>query len=257
MQTVVLSAPVSAVVESVLVRRGEFVEKGQIVAILESNVEKATVAAARARAEGRAELEAAEARRAFERSRHERSTELRQGGVLSALEQDERKSALLVAEADHRLALENRKLAKLDLRRAEALLERRTTRSPIDGVVVRRILNPGEYADPLDLLELAQIDPLRVEAFAPVAMLGRVRVDMLGDVSLEEPVGGEHEAKVVVVDPVVDAASGTFGVRLELSNRDHRLPAGLKCHVVFREAPAASEAGETAEHRDGAEADPG
>jgi hypothetical protein len=34
-----------------------------------------------------------------------------------------------------------------------------------------------------------------------------------------------------VVDHVVDAASSLFGVRLELPNRDYRLPAGLKCKV--------------------------
>jgi hypothetical protein len=36
-----------------------------------------------------------------------------------------------------------------------------------------------------------------------------------------------------VVDPVIDAASGTFGVRLELPNSDYRLPAGLRCKVRF------------------------
>jgi hypothetical protein len=34
-----------------------------------------------------------------------------------------------------------------------------------------------------------------------------------------------------VVDRVADAASGLFGARLELPNRDYRLPAGLKCKV--------------------------
>jgi hypothetical protein len=33
-------------------------------------------------------------------------------------------------------------------------------------------------------------------------------------------------AEVVVVDKVIDAASGTFGIRLELENRDNRVPGG-------------------------------
>jgi multidrug efflux pump subunit AcrA (membrane-fusion protein) len=41
------------------------------------------------------------------------------------------------------------------------------------------------------------------------------------------------EAKVTVVDRVVDAASGTFGVRLELPNPGYKLPAGLKCKTRF------------------------
>jgi len=40
-------------------------------------------------------------------------------------------------------------------------------------------------------------------------------------------------ARVTVVDRVIDAASGTFGVRLALPNPDLKLPAGLKCRVKF------------------------
>jgi hypothetical protein len=35
------------------------------------------------------------------------------------------------------------------------------------------------------------------------------------------------------VDRVIDAASGTFGVRLQLSNPGNRIPAGLRCTVRF------------------------
>ena len=44
---------------------------------------------------------------------------------------------------------------------------------------------------------------------------------------------GEYEAKVTIVDKVVDAASGTFGVRLEMPNPEHRITPGLKCKVIF------------------------
>jgi RND family efflux transporter MFP subunit len=241
MQAVVVSASVSAVVDEVLVERGDLVERGQVIARLESSVEQATVATARARAEATADLRAAEARHSYEESRRQRSEELRRSGVATAQEEDERNSALLVAEAEVLRARENRKLAGLELKRAGALLDRRTIRSPIDGVVVRRILHPGEYADPLDLMELARVDPLRVEVFVPVSMLGRIQTGSSGEVTLEEPLSSVHEATVVVVDPVVDSASGTFGVRLEIPNEDHALPAGVRCRVRFRskeESPA-------------------
>jgi len=38
---------------------------------------------------------------------------------------------------------------------------------------------------------------------------------------------------VTVVDHVLDAASGTFGVRLALPNPDFNLPAGIRCKVLF------------------------
>jgi hypothetical protein len=49
----------------------------------------------------------------------------------------------------------------------------------------------------------------------------------------EAPVAGSYPAIVAVVDRVVDAASGPFGVRLELPNPDYRLPAGLTCKARF------------------------
>jgi multidrug efflux pump subunit AcrA (membrane-fusion protein) len=40
-------------------------------------------------------------------------------------------------------------------------------------------------------------------------------------------------ARVTVVDRVINAASGTFGVRLELPNDKQLVPAGAKCKVKF------------------------
>ncbi len=39
--------------------------------------------------------------------------------------------------------------------------------------------------------------------------------------------------RVIIVDRVIDAASGMFGVRIELNNPNYRLPAGLRCKVKF------------------------
>ena len=69
--------------------------------------------------------------------------------------------------------------------------------------------------------------------FVPVALFGKVAVGMKAHVMPESPVGGARIAEVTIVDRVIDAASGTFGVRLALPNRDLRLPAGLKCKVRF------------------------
>ncbi len=52
-------------------------------------------------------------------------------------------------------------------------------------------------------------------------------------VRLEDPLGGDRQAAVKVVDQVFDAASGTFGVRLALANPELIVPAGLRCKVSF------------------------
>ena len=55
------------------------------------------------------------------------------------------------AEAEYRLAVEqlraareNRRLAELDLKRAEEVLAQRSIKSPVTGIVVEVMLRPGE-----------------------------------------------------------------------------------------------------------------
>jgi len=125
------------------------------------------------------------------------------------------------------------RLLQLEMRETEQRLKRRSIDSPIDAVVVERLFSPGEYVHEDPILRLAQIDPLRVEVAIPIRLYGKVRVGMVGKVTWEVAGLGSHDATVTVVDPVVDAASGTIGIRLELPNPDYRLPAGTQCTVTF------------------------
>jgi HlyD family secretion protein len=148
-------------------------------------------------------------------------------------EMDEAETAKILAEHGVLEVQENMRVARLELERAEAALALRTIRSPFTGIVTERLLSPGELVDKAPILKLARIDPLRVEVFVPVAMFGRIGVGSLATVIPEAPLSTPLEAAVTVVDRVVDAASGTFGVRLEVPNPDNRLPAGLKCKARF------------------------
>lgn len=177
---ITITTPVGGLLETVQADRGDLVKEGQVLATLDTSLERASGAVQHAQAE-----------------------------------------------------LNNRRLADLELQRTTAEVALRTIKSPVNGVVVERFMNPGEFPKQEKILKIAQIDPLRVEVYAPVAMLGKIAVGMTAHVKPEPPLTGEYAAKVTVVDRVVDAASGTFGVRLELPNHDLKLPAGLKCSVRF------------------------
>lgn len=221
------------VVSRVHVDRGDVVKKGQIVATLESSLQEAAVSVARARAEAEATIKANQARVEFGERKLKRTQELAADGISPLSELDEAETEKLLAELSLVEERENRRIARLELARAEAELRLRTLRSSVSGVVVERLLSPGDLAGPDPVLKIAQIDPLHVEVFAPVSYLGRITVGMKATVQPEAPVRGTYPARVTVVDRVVDAASGTFGVRLELPNPRYRLPAGLKCQISF------------------------
>jgi membrane fusion protein, multidrug efflux system len=204
--TVKLGSEVTGVIESIEVERGDFVKKGQVLVKLRSGVEEATVDFTRTRL-------------AFATRDYERTSQLRKDGVIPPNEMDKIETTMKVTQDE--------------LKKAEEDLKRRIIRSPIDGVVVERLLSAGERVENQPILKLAQIDPLNVEVIAPVTLFGSVKVGNRIEVNPEKPVRGTFIGQVKIVDRVIDAASGTFGFRIELPNENYAVPAGLKCHIRF------------------------
>ncbi len=147
---------------------------------------------------------------------------------------DEQRTNFRVAQQDLVTAELNHQLAILDLARARAILNQRLIRSPVDGVVTQRSLGPGEFVhQDTQIVVLAVISPLHVQVYPPQRMRSQVSVGQRALVTLTEPAGVVREATVEVVDRVFDAASGTFGVQLDLPNSDNTLSAGQRCRVSF------------------------
>ena len=237
-----LASAVEGIVETVDVARGDVVERDQVLVTLDSGVERAAVAYARARAEASAQERAGAANAGFAQRRASRVGVLYEQKVVSSDQMDEAATQTLLTRAQAEQAEENRKLARLELRQAEETLARHVIRSPIRGVVVQDYLSPGESVKDKPILRLAEIDPLRVEVIVPVAYFGAIVPGQTATVSPEAPREGSFKARVTIVDRVADAASGTYRVRLSLPNSDYSLPSGLKCRVTFGPAPAASAA---------------
>ena len=228
-----VSSAVEGILDTVMVDRGDLVQKGQVLAKLESDAEQAAVALYRARAAMQAPIKINQTRLELNTRQHARNERLYKDRLIAPNEMDETKTAKRLAELELSKSRENQRLAKFELQRAMAKLTRRTITSPITGTVVERLRHPGEFADDKPILTMAQLHPLRVEVFVPIALINDVAVGMRAEVTPESPVGGVYEAHATAVDRVADAASGTFGVRLDLPNSSYDLPAGLKCKLRF------------------------
>jgi RND family efflux transporter MFP subunit len=233
-----IGTPVEGLIQTVPVDRGDWVTKGQVILTLESSFEEATVALAKAKAEAEAALKSSQVKIGFTGRKFERALELFKTNSIAQHEVDEAQTEKSLAEVAHREATEQKHQAELELNRATAALQLRTIRSPIAGVVVDRLLSPGEMArQQTPVMKLAQINPLRVEVFAPLSLLGKLKIGMRADVRPEGKGQPVYQAKVMVVNKVVDSASGTFGVRLEMPNPNNAISAGLACTVEFHFSP--------------------
>jgi RND family efflux transporter MFP subunit len=234
-RSVDIRSPVEGLIESVSVDRGDAVRKGQVVVTLESGPERAALEIAKSRAIMTGPVEAARARVEFAKTKEKRQEELYRQNFVSSSALDEARTERKLAESELQVATENQKLAELEVVRAQELLAMRTIRSPFDGVVVERMQKPGEFAatnikEPI--LKLAQTDPLHVEVVLPASHFGKISRGDRGEVTPETG-GGRLAARVSVVDRVIDGASGTFSVRLDLRNPGSTIPAGAKCKLRF------------------------
>lgn len=235
--TVKLGSPTAGLVSEVLVERGDVVAAGQVVARLESSVEAATLELNKARAASAARVEAQAARLTLSRARMGRARELLARNSVTRDKFDEQRADMRVAEEDLAREKVELRLAELEVERSRAVLEQRTIRSPIAGVIAERKLSPGEFVhQDTFIMSIVHLDPLHVEAFLPVAMYPKIAIGETIMVAPDEPIGGSHAATVSVIDRVFDPASATFGVRLLLPNPDNRLPGGQRCKLDFDEA---------------------
>lgn len=235
-QSIEIRSPVEAIIESVKVSRGDRVARGQVLVTLESGPERAAYELAQSRATMQGEIKAAEARVDIAQKKFSRADDLLKRNFVSANARDEAEAELRVATEELRRARDNRQLSVHEAKRAGELLAMRTIRSPFSGVVVEVLLRPGEFGatsirDPI--MKLAEIDPLHVEVVLPVSLYGKIKPGQQAIVMPEAPIGGKLKTTVSVIDRVLDAASGTFGVRMILPNSKGAIPAGVRCKAAF------------------------
>lgn len=236
-QTIEVRPWTEGLIAKVIVQRGDMVRAGQILVELDSGLERASADAAKYRSEMLGAVQSRESRIDFLAQKARRRETLAKENFISVQDRDESAAEHRLAEAELLDARDNRAMAGLEYKRTMEQLRLRTIRSPIDGIVTDRLMNPGELADNRDvrkpILKLAEINMLHVEVMLPRAGYQSVKVGQTVEVVTDPPAGGRYKATVKVIDKVFDAASGTFGVRLELANPGATIPAGDRCKAVF------------------------
>lgn len=232
-ETIEVGSPVPGVLQQVLVDRADSVSAGEVIATLDARVEQANLEIARFRANSDTELKLREAAMEIDQRTQKRLSSLAAQKVASKQDRDRALRDAQLSMWRARQARDDLQLAELELARAQVALEQRVIRSPIDGVVMARLRHAGEYVDDQPLVRVVKLDPLHVEAILPMQLFGRIEPGMTATVASEFSADRTHEARVSAIDPMGDASSGTFGVRLVMDNPDAAIPAGLKCRVQF------------------------
>ncbi len=251
-------------IRRVLVEEGQAVRRGQLLAELdptdyELGAEMAAqeAAAARAMAEkaraGARRQELEQARAAFEQAEDEyrRMKVLYERRSLAPNDFKKIETQWRVAKERYEEALEgarreDREAAEAKARQAEAharlnrkRVEDAQLRSPLDGVVARRLADAGEMvAAGMPVVALVRLQPARVRVGVPEAEIGKVKPGQKARVRIPSLEGKEFEARVEHVGYAAEPQSRTFSVLLAAPNPALELRAGMIAEAEIAEAGA-------------------
>jgi RND family efflux transporter MFP subunit len=228
-----LSSPVDGVLESVLVETSDLVQKGQVLAKLESSIETAQVNLTRQEATVSDVIQSKKIESEYSKRNHERFDQMYTKKLGSLADEDKSHTEAEMTRIALNKAINDKKTAELKHKLAEAQLEQKSIKSPITGIVIERYAMPGETVKDRPIMKLAQINPLRVELVAPAALFGQITKGMSAEIQPEKPANQTYQATVTIVDKLIDPASGSFTVRLALPNPDDKLIGGVNCIARF------------------------
>jgi len=225
-----LASKVVGNVVRVLVSEGDRVRAGQLLVEIDAREGKARTDHARA---GSVEIEraidAAQANATLAETTLRRYTALFERRAVSAQEFDEVKARYDSARADLARLVAKRDEVRAMRDEAQIFLDYSYVRSPIDGVVTRRFVDPGAQAAPgMALVTVEDARSFRVEA--TVAEGIRVRP---GDPVTVEIGGTRIDARVANVQPGVDPTSRSALVKITLGARTFPLRSGAYARVLL------------------------
>jgi RND family efflux transporter MFP subunit len=225
-----VAASETGTVAQVLIHEGDRVTKGQALATLDNDVLEVSREIATANVQARGKLDSAAAERELRKTRLERLEPLRAEGHASQEEIDRARTDLAVAEANLQAAREQHQLDELERKKIEAMIERRTLRSPIDGYVLKLQKDQREYVsvNSAAVATVVQLDPLRAVFSLPTAYAAKLSVGSAVDLELPDN-AAKVRGKVEFVAPVTEAESGTVRVKVLIDNAHGAYRCGVRC----------------------------
>lgn len=186
-QSVMLRPEVAGRISQIAFSDGAPVRKGQLLVQLDDVLQKA-------------ELSQAQAQVSIARANLVRNQELVAQNFVARRVLDESQASLQVAEAQ--LAL------------AQARLARMRIVAPFDGTLGIRNINLGDYVkDGADLVNLEDTSALYVDFRLPERYQAKLASGQTVKVELDAMPGVAHEARVVALDPLLDANGRSVAVR--------------------------------------------
>ena len=202
---VVVSAEVSGIVRNIYFDSGQHVDEGELLVELDVDVD-------------RAELDALQADRRLAEITRNRVSQIVSDNLGPRSELDEAQANLDRTEAE--------------IAAKQAMIQKKSIRTPFAGELGIRIINPGQYLAPGDeIVQLVGLDPIYVEYSLPERYLSELRVGQRVAVTVQAYPDTLFEGDIYAISPSIQTASRSVRIRALIENPDGRLRPGMFAEV--------------------------
>ena len=237
-------ARVNGYVAKWLVDIGDHVQKGQVLAAIETPELDAELEAARAQLKAsQAQVGARRAEAQFTKTTNERWRDSPKG-VVSEQERESKKADYESAEARLNAAVAQVALDKSKVDQYSALAEFKQVKAPFDGTITERkidvgnLVTAGSGSTTTPLYRMAQTDPLRVFVDVPQSASGELmKAGVPAEIRATGAVGGVFSGKTARSAESINVQARTMRVEVDMPNADHALVPGMYVNIAFKLPP--------------------
>lgn len=242
---------IPGVIDKILVKEGESVKAGQLIAQQDIAADEAHLHSAELVANSNLEVEAEEAQLAKDKVDLDRKSKLFATGATDPTTYDEAKLAVTIDQLKLDHAKEDKQKNAYDVAESNAKIHMKQMYARVDGIVSEIATHEGELADTQHpAITIVKNDVLYVEVDLPADVVSRLKASgMKTPLQVRYVDEGEkgvwREATVHFIKPEADAQSNFEHVQLQMPNPEMR-SAGLQVMVKLPDnlaAPAAQQGG--------------
>jgi membrane fusion protein (multidrug efflux system) len=225
MSQATVRSKLSAEVKRVLVREGDRVSAGQVVAEFDTAQLRAMLA------ERTASYEFAKAQLAnTERTRQVNAQLVKQNFISQ--------NAFDTADSANQAQLAAVQASRAQVEQTQIQLNDSVVRAPIAGIVAKRNVQPGEkLAFDAPMMTIVDLALLEVQAQVPVSDVTQIRKGMAAQVDIEGMNGRQFVGRVERINPSTEPGTRTVNIYVSLPNEESLLKAGMFARVVLTTMP--------------------
>ncbi|MGO8945467.1 MAG: efflux RND transporter periplasmic adaptor subunit [Syntrophobacteraceae bacterium] len=218
---------------------GDHVQKGQILATIETPELDAQLAAAQAKLKAaQALVVSRQADAEFAKTTHERWRDSPKG-VVSDWEREAKKAGYDSAVAQLNAAQAQVGLDRADVDRYVALTQFKQVIAPYQGTITERridignLVTAGSSANTTPLYRMVRDDPIRVFVDVPQSAAGDIKVDTPVQISASNIADRVFDGKVTRTAGAINSKTRTLRVEIDIPNLDHALVPGMYINSIF------------------------